>query len=544
MGSRAGAEDSADQHLRAGRWGAARDCFLRQLAERPDGGAYEGLAQALRWLDDGAGCLAARESAYRLYRDQADDLGAARAATSLGYDSLLFGEGEAVARGWRGLAHGLLDRLPETVEQGWLAVREAEAVIAAQGDPPFAQAWAEQAAAVGVRQQDADLSHAATALAGLALTLAGCPEEGAPLLDRAVTAATTGEVRDAMWMGKIYCWLIIACQQTRDLSRADEWCRRVETVCERRQLSPLFTACRIQHSSVLIERGTWSQAETNLTEVMDEAVPSRRHSRLDAVVLLGELRRRQGRIREAEELLRQAEFEPGAIVSQAMIRLSRGERMQAWTAISGVLAGIPEHQRTVRASFLLPAVQTALAAGDEEAARNCADELRTTAGLVGNGPLQGLAAAADATLAVGSEAVAQWHTAVRWFHESRLPFDEGESRLALATALLALGDEGGAGEQVGRAIELLEGLGARERLDDAIRLRGQLSGRHETRPVLTEREVEILRCVAQGMTNQQIAQTLTVSPHTVHRHLSHILGKLEQPTRAGAVAHALSHHLL
>jgi DNA-binding NarL/FixJ family response regulator len=54
----------------------------------------------------------------------------------------------------------------------------------------------------------------------------------------------------------------------------------------------------------------------------------------------------------------------------------------------------------------------------------------------------------------------------------------------------------------------------------------------------------VLRLVAGGRTNQQIADALTLSPHTVHRHVAHILTKLDQPTRAGAAAYAVTNDIL
>jgi pimeloyl-ACP methyl ester carboxylesterase/DNA-binding CsgD family transcriptional regulator len=55
---------------------------------------------------------------------------------------------------------------------------------------------------------------------------------------------------------------------------------------------------------------------------------------------------------------------------------------------------------------------------------------------------------------------------------------------------------------------------------------------------LTSRETEVLRLVATGMSNREIASTLVLSQHTVHRHVANILRKLAQTTRAGAATHA------
>lgn len=61
---------------------------------------------------------------------------------------------------------------------------------------------------------------------------------------------------------------------------------------------------------------------------------------------------------------------------------------------------------------------------------------------------------------------------------------------------------------------------------------------------LSRREVQVLRLVAAGRTNEQIAVALTLSPHTVHRHVANILTKLDASTRAGAAVHAVTHELI
>jgi DNA-binding NarL/FixJ family response regulator len=60
---------------------------------------------------------------------------------------------------------------------------------------------------------------------------------------------------------------------------------------------------------------------------------------------------------------------------------------------------------------------------------------------------------------------------------------------------------------------------------------------------LTTRELEILRVLATGKSNREIAATLVISDHTVRRHLQNIFAKLGVRSRAAATAFAIRHHL-
>ena len=61
---------------------------------------------------------------------------------------------------------------------------------------------------------------------------------------------------------------------------------------------------------------------------------------------------------------------------------------------------------------------------------------------------------------------------------------------------------------------------------------------------MTPREREVLSLLAKGLTNRQIAERLVVSEHTVHRHVTNILRKLDVPSRTAAAAQAVRAGLL
>jgi NarL family two-component system response regulator LiaR len=60
-----------------------------------------------------------------------------------------------------------------------------------------------------------------------------------------------------------------------------------------------------------------------------------------------------------------------------------------------------------------------------------------------------------------------------------------------------------------------------------------------TEEPLTEREVQVLRLVAQGLTNQEVAETLIIGVGTVRTHVSNILAKLHLANRTQAALYAL-----
>jgi DNA-binding NarL/FixJ family response regulator len=61
---------------------------------------------------------------------------------------------------------------------------------------------------------------------------------------------------------------------------------------------------------------------------------------------------------------------------------------------------------------------------------------------------------------------------------------------------------------------------------------------------LTSREVEVLRLLARGLSNKEIAQRLVISPKTVANHAEHIYAKISAPTRTAAGPFAMQHGLL
>ena len=72
----------------------------------------------------------------------------------------------------------------------------------------------------------------------------------------------------------------------------------------------------------------------------------------------------------------------------------------------------------------------------------------------------------------------------------------------------------------------------------------ELTGEPAGRGALSARELEVMRLVAEGKTSREIATSLTISQHTVRRHLENTFAKLGVNSRAAAIAYAYKHDLL
>ena len=93
--------------------------------------------------------------------------------------------------------------------------------------------------------------------------------------------------------------------------------------------------------------------------------------------------------------------------------------------------------------------------------------------------------------------------------------------------------------------DVTAGIRDAEAVDAVLAAAGhRVSRRREGPAGLTPREVEVLKLLAQGLSNKQIAQRLTISPKTAGSHVEHIYSKIEASSRAAASLFAVQHGLL
>ncbi len=515
------------QALERGAWDEARTHFQASIAARATPQALEHLGLAAWWLDDAALTFDARERAFRLYRDQDDPLGAARVALWLTWDYLAFRGDTAVAAGWLERARRLLAGHEHAPEFGWLLLRDGEVALFRGHDPATARDAGLRAAALGRDTGDSSLEFTGLALEGLARVSAGDVTAGMRCLDEATAAATAGEVKQLHSVGVVCCWQIFACERVRDYDRAAQWCARVQEFSKRWRLRPLSAICRTQYAGVLIWRGEWQAAEAELETATHDFEQVRPPLAIQAFVRLGDLRLRQGRLDDAERLFAAAGSSLQARLGQAAVTLERGAAAAAATEIDRLLAQVSDAEPTTRAGALELGARASIAAGDGAAATRAQDELRRIAQTLDTTPLAAAASAVEGALL---------------FHQKdAAAFETARVRLDLASALSATGQSVGAERELRRALETFQALGAER---DARRAQDRLAKPGKGKGKLTGRQIEILRLVAQGLSNPEIAARLKLSDHTVKRHVANLLTKLRLPTRAAAAVYAAQEGLL
>ena len=530
------------RELQEGRWVAARATFGEVVgaAETPEG--WEGLSWAAWWLDDAAAVFAARERAYRLYETAGEVAGAARMATWLACDQLDFRGAFAVANGWLARAHRLLDPLEPGPEHGWLAFVEGY-MGHGGGETAKAAELGRRSAELGRRFAVPDLEMLGLALEGATLVAQAQVEEGMRCLDEATATALQGEAEIPISGAWACCFLVTACTAVRDYQRAFEWCDRIAEFAERYGSRYMLAFCRAEYATVHLWRGRWDEAEALMEAAVEDFARSRPAMLGGSLVGLAELRRRQGQWEAADQLLDRAGPFSGAQLCRGRLALDRGEAGRAAELAERFLRQVRSDRPLDRAPGLELLTRACTARGELEKARSALAALREIEPAVGTEPLRASADFAEGLLAAAGgdhdQARQLLEDSTDRFERSSGPYDASQARLELATTLVALGRTDEAEREATAALDRFRELGADAETGRAERLlAGAIRSDVARAPLseLTPRERDVLRLVTEGLTNRQIAERLVVSEHTVHRHVTNMLRKLDLPSRTAAAA--------
>ncbi len=530
----------AQDALRRQDWQAALGAIRAASFEDPgrEADRLDLEADALWWLGRIEDCIAAREAAYRIYDEMGNGRRAGQCAVWL-WEHYAIASRPAVAGAWLRRARRALDEHPDCIEYGNLILREAEVAHGA-GELGRANKLATEGLELGRRLRSPDLEAEALQTRGRILIDRGELDDGMGHLDDAMLLAVEGRLGPYA-TGKVYCSLIAACEEVGDFDRAAEWTDVSLRWSQQHPFAIFPGICRLHRAVVLKRRGSLEDAEREAAQACEELRQSHIANSAVAWAEVGDIRRRLGQLDQAEAAFaRSQEISGGPCGGLALLRLAQGRVDEAMEIITRCLAA---HSNPLGRAGLLPMlVHIAVGAGDLQAADRALAELEATTASFATANLRAVERSTRGRLQLAKEdpaATVTLREAADIWHGLDVPYEEATALTLLGQALRAGGDSSGAASAFEAATKLFDQIGARIDASGAVDF---------AKPVLpaglTEREVEVLRLVAQGLTNNEIAARLFLSAKTVSRHLSNIFTKINVTSRARATAFAIEHGLL
>jgi DNA-binding NarL/FixJ family response regulator len=484
--------------------------------------------------------------AHHAYLAEAKTEQAVRAAFWLGLFALTVAGDAAQSAGWLARGWRLLEDDPrDCVEHGYLMNLAALRCLSVEGDPVSGLSTFQQAASIARRFRDPQLIVFARMGEGHCLLALGRTNDGLALLDECMAAVVAGDL-SPLAVGIVYCSVLSACQDVFDLRRAREWTAAFTRWCESQpDLVSFRGQCLVHRAELMQLQGEWPDAMQQAVLACERlSSPGSRPWAGAAYYQQAELYRLRGQFIEAESAYRSAgewgfSLQPGL----ALLWLAEGRTASAVAAICRSLA---ETRGWAPRTKILPAhIEIMLASGDLKAARASANELSQSALQVSSPLLTAIAAHAsgDVTLTEGDAAAALLVLRDAWraFYMLEAPYEAARVRVSIAVACRELGDKNSADLELDAARQIFQRLGARPDLD---RLAALEPGHSEAPGGLTDREVEVLRLIAAGKSNREIASELFLSGHTVRRHVQNIFAKLAVSSRAAATAFAFQHNIV
>jgi ATP/maltotriose-dependent transcriptional regulator MalT len=498
------------------------------------------LADASWWLGRLDDCIDARERAYARYDELGDRRRAGQCAVWL-YEHHCFKARPAMAGAWLRRARQALADDPDCDEHGALLLREAETAHGG-GDLEEAAALARAVIDLGRRLRSPDMEAEALQTLGRVLIDQGRAGEGLAHLDEAMLFAVEGRLGPYA-TGKVYCSLISACEELGDLRRSAEWTEATGRWSQRHPFAVFPGLCRVHRASALRWRGAWADAEREATMACEELAGLNLPNAAAGFVEIGEIRRRLGNLDGAEEAFRTAEElcgQPQA--GLALLRLAQGNT-DAATAIIHQALEAHTWNRLSRARLLVAFAQIAIAAGDTAAASTAVDEMEAIAADYDSPVLLASVATSRGRVQVAERdptAGTTLRLALKRWQELDVPHEVATARMLLGLACRDADDNDAAAASFAAAESGFAQLGAT--LD--VRVVRDLTSRRQLPGGLTEREAEVLRLVAAGRTNREIAAELFLSEKTVSRHLSNIFAKVGVSSRSAATAYAFEHRIV
>lgn len=480
---------------------------------------------------------------------------------------------------WDLVRGAVLDDLYEAVslipegapERGPVLGSLAATILVVDGDLEKARRYSAEAAEAA--RASGDTRNLADALATLGPTMvySGDRVGGVRILEEAASVAR--EAGDPDIELRVHVNLCDSLATVGRLTEALDVARRGTVLAAQVGLSRttgLFVASNL--AEVLLQVGEWDEAEVvidGLLSLMGSGAGAEWAEQMRAELAIG-----RGDWKEAERRLVGRQHAMDSQTAQraegflAQLAVAEGRLHDARRLLTESLSGPTQQRYTWPQIALAMRVEADIAQQARDRGAEPDDEHATlldrftaaAAALPDDLPsLRGYVSLTEAERirAVGEPAADAWAAAVAAWREAGEPFPMAYALFRLAEALVVAGDRAAASAPLAEAASIAERLGAQPILRDvrslAARARLDLGGPKDTtadtgdaapgpepdRLGLTDRELEVLRLVADGRSNSQIAEALYISRKTASVHVSNILAKLGLASRveAAALAH-------
>ncbi len=377
-------------------------------------------------------------------------------------------------------------------------------------------------------------------------------------------------------------------QALGEMERAHQYTTRGFERARRYGVRYVYGLLHLNFGILALAQGDWAKSEYHLQEALQEAKFTN-NIRLKPLVMLAQaaLLFRRGRWQEAEHYFQSGneaavntEWYPGALALYGHFLAVTGRRAAARTQLDKA-ADYPESPG-FGGDFYIPFIAEGYLHLDaDERAATYIERIRDLRGFMYYG------LSVDRVLGVVATRAGDWQMAEQAFEDGlalcrRANNQPEEGMILYEQARAALMQHGTRTQTVRRVDELCqqartlflqygmqrsvdlvdtlqEGIRQLEQREDALdkqqiksapgirtpmQERGAVFSEYQLDLSLTKRELEVLRLVAEGHTDREVAETLIISPRTVNRHLSNIFVKIDVPGRAAAVAYAIRQGLV
>jgi LuxR family transcriptional regulator, maltose regulon positive regulatory protein len=542
--------------LSVGDWEKAKEFLEKALNKEASAEVYENLAWVNWWLNDAPAVFEYRTKAYNLFLEKNDKLGASRTASWLGLDYLDYKGEFAVATGWFQRAENLLEGTADSWELGFIKILKARLAYEVDKNIELAFKLIDETRELSKSLKSIDGEMIAGALKGFILVLEGKVSEGMPLLDEATLLAVTSEDADIKFTTITCCYLIDACERIRDYERAGQWCSTVKELCKRWNYKEMFASCRMKYAGVLMWRGDWKEAEDELLSASSDLQEIRPLNVNAAMVRLADLKRRQGKWNEAEELLNKTESHPLKLLFLAYLCYDKGDYENALVSAEKYLRRFPVNRKAERTTCVELLIRIYLKLGKLKEAKTLLDELRDISNSINTLPIKAALLSAEGIFNLITnklnEAKNYLEDSVDIYDDIKSPFESSRTRLILAEVLIKLNLLTQAEAELNEAMATFKELGAEKDFEKAKSLlkslyKDKADEIDKNKYEFTGRELEVLKLIAEGRNNEDIAEKLFLSVRTVEKHITNIYSKLGvtgKSARAYAASYAIKNKLI